>query len=121
MAVSEDVIFISDLRIETIIGIFEWERKVKQAILLSFELPCDCARAAQSDQIDATLDYKAVAKRVIAFVEESRFQLVETLAHKVCELVLNEFGVAWVRLQVNKQGALRHARDIGVRIERRAG
>jgi dihydroneopterin aldolase len=86
--------------------------------VLDLEMAADIARAAVSDEIDDTLNYKAVAKRLIAFVEESRFQLVETLAERCAEIVLNEFSVPWLRLQVNKQGAVRGARDVGVIIER---
>ena len=117
---AQDVIFISDLRIETIIGIYGWERQVKQALFLNLEMPCDCARSAHTDAIADTVDYKAVTKRVIAYVEASEFQLIETLADRVANLILAEFGVAWVRLRINKRGALRHARDVGVQITRRA-
>jgi dihydroneopterin aldolase len=113
-----DIIYLRDLRIETIIGIYDWERRVKQTVVLDLEMAADIARAAVSDEIDDTLNYKAVAKRLIAFVEESRFQLVETLAERCAEIVLNEFSVPWLRLQVNKQGAVRGARDVGVIIER---
>jgi dihydroneopterin aldolase len=113
-----DTIFIRELAVETVIGIFDWEREIKQRVLLDLEMPCDCARAARSDAVQDTLDYKAVTKRVIAFVEQSEFQLVETLAERVAQLVLEEFGVAWVRLRLNKRGALRGAVDVGVAIER---
>jgi dihydroneopterin aldolase len=113
-----DIVYIRDLRIETVIGIYEWERRVRQAVVLDLEMAADVARAAATDSIADTLDYKAVAKRIIAFVEGGRFQLVETLAERVAEIVIAEFDVPWLRLQVNKQGALRGARDVGVIIER---
>jgi dihydroneopterin aldolase len=113
-----DIVYIRDLRIETVIGIYEWERRVRQTVILDLEMATDVARAAATDSIADALDYKAVAKRVIAFVEGSRFQLVETLAERVAEVVIGELGVPWLRLQVNKQGALRGARDVGVVIER---
>jgi dihydroneopterin aldolase len=113
-----DTIFIRELAVETVIGIFDWEREIKQTVLFDLELPCDCARAARSDAVGDTLDYKALTKRVIAFVEQSEFQLVETLAERVAQLVLEEFDVAWVRLRLNKRGALRGAVDVGVAIER---
>lgn len=115
-----DIIYINDLKIETIIGIFDWERRVKQTIRLDIEMAADIRKAAATDHIDDTLDYKAVAKRLIAFVGESEFQLVETLVEKVAEIILTEFNVPWVKVRVNKKGALRYATDVGVIIERGA-
>lgn len=113
-----DIIFIRELKIETIIGIFDWERKIKQTVVLDLEMATDIRKAAASDDVVDTLDYKAVAKRLINFVSHSEFQLVETLAERITEIVLTEFSVPWVRLQVNKAGAVRGARDVGVIIER---
>lgn len=113
-----DIIFIKDLRIDTVIGIFDWERKIRQTIVLDLEMSTDISKAAQTDNIDDTLDYKSLTKRVVAFVEQSEFQLVETLAEKVCAIIRNEFKVSWIRLRLNKMGALRGARDVGVVIER---
>jgi dihydroneopterin aldolase len=113
-----DIIFLRDLRIDTVIGIYEWERRIRQTVSLDLEMAADMRKAAASDAIEDTLNYKAVAKRVISFVEESQFQLVETLAERVAQLVLNEFQVPWLRLRLNKTGAVRGARDVGVIIER---
>ena len=113
-----DTIFIRQLTVETVIGIYDWEREIKQPVLFDLELACDVARAAVSDSVDDTLNYKAVCKRVIAFVEASEFQLVETLAERVAQLIISEFDVPWLRVQVNKRGALRGAMDVGVLIER---
>ena len=113
-----DTIFISDLRIETIIGIYDWERKVRQTISLDLEMATDIRKAAASDGIEDTLNYKAVAKRLIAFVGDSEFQLVETLAERIAGIVTDEFGVPWLRLKLHKPGALRGSRDVGVMIER---
>ncbi|ORU90666.1 MAG: dihydroneopterin aldolase [Cycloclasticus sp. symbiont of Poecilosclerida sp. M] len=113
-----DIIFLRNLRIETIIGIFEWERTVKQAIFFDIEMATDIKKAASSDHIDDTLDYKAISKAIIDFVEHSEFQLVETLAEKVAELILTDFNVPWLRLRLNKKGAIRHADDVGILIER---
>lgn len=115
-----DIVFLRDLKIETIIGIFDWEREIKQTVTLDLEMAADVALAAKSDSIEATLDYKAVAKRLIEFVGHSEYKLVETLAERVAEIVLNEFNVPWVRLRVNKPGAVRYAGDVGVIIERGA-
>lgn len=116
-----DIIYLSDLRIDTVIGIYDWERRIKQTISLDLEMATDIRKAAASDCIEDTLDYKAVAKRLIQFVEASEFQLVETLAERVCAIVIEEFGVPWVRLRLNKKGAVRHAEGVGVLIERRSG
>ncbi len=113
-----DTIFINDLRVDTVIGVNEWERRTRQTISIDLELACDCEKAGASDSIDDTLNYKLVSKRVAAFVEESDFQLVETLAERISKLIREEFGVEWVRVRVNKMGALRGARDVGVIIER---
>ncbi len=113
-----DRIFLHGLTIDCIIGFIEWERRIKQTIVLDVEMPVDCARAARSDDVADTLDYKKVAKRLIAFVEGSDFKLVETLAHRAAMLILDEFGVEWVRLSVNKPGAIRHSKDVGVAVLR---
>ena len=113
-----DIVFINDLRIETIIGIYDWERKVKQTISLDLEMGTDISRSAETDAIEDTLNYKAVAKRLIAFVGDSEYQLVETLAEKIAEIVLAEFDVPWLKLTVHKPGAVRGSRDVGVIIER---
>jgi len=114
----QDIIFINELRIETVIGIFDWEREIKQPVILDIELATDIRKAAESDHIDDTIDYKALTKDLIAFVEASEFQLVERLAEEICKLVMNQFGVPWMRLRLNKKGALRGATDVGILIER---
>ncbi len=113
-----DTVFIKDLRIETIIGIYDWERQVRQTISLDLEMAHDISRAAASDDIQFALNYKAIAKRLIAFVESSEFLLIERLADEVARIVMGEFQVPWLRLSVHKPGALRGARDVGVTIER---
>lgn len=113
-----DIIYLSDLRIDTVIGIYDWERRVKQTIILDIEMGTDIRKAADSDNIEDTLNYKEVAKRLFAFVGDSEFELVETLAQRVAEMILAEFKVPWLRLRVNKQGAVRGVRDVGVIIER---
>ena len=113
-----DIIYLNDLRIDTVIGIFDWERRIRQTVVFDLEMGADIRKAAASDDIADTLNYKAVAKRLIQFVSESEFQLVETLAEKVAAIILDEFDVPWVRVRLNKQGAVRGARDVGVIIER---
>ncbi len=113
-----DTVFIEDLRIETVIGIYDWERKIRQVVALDLEMAFDNRKPAASDRIEDTLDYKAVSKRLIAFVENSTFQLVETLAERCAEIVLSEFNVAWLRLRLAKPGAVRGSKSVGVVIER---
>ena len=113
-----DRIFLRGLQVECIIGFIEWERRIKQTVVIDVELPVDCARAAETDEVANTVDYKKVAKRIIAFVEASEFKLVESLAHKIAMTVLEEFDLAWVKLSVNKPGAIRGSRDVGVSIQR---
>jgi dihydroneopterin aldolase len=113
-----DIIFISDLRIETIVGIYDWERVTRQTVSLDLEMAADIRRAAATDRIEDTLNYKAVAKRLIEFVGASDFQLVETLAERIAAIVLEEFAVPWLRLRLHKPGAVRGSRDVGVLIER---
>jgi len=113
-----DIVYIRELQVETIIGIFDWEREVKQVVSLDVEMQADIRRSAQTDDIEDTLNYKAVAKRLISFVENSEFQLVETLAEQCALIILQEFDVPWVKLRLSKPGAIRGARDVGVIIER---
>ena len=113
-----DIIFLHDLKVETVIGIWEWERKILQTVSIDLEMSTDIRKAAATDSVDDTLNYKSVAKRVQAFVGESSFQLVETLAEKIAAIVLDEFEVSWVQVRVRKPGAIRGARDVGVQIER---
>ena len=115
---SRDRIFLRGLTTECIIGFIDWERRVRQTVVLDIEMPVDCRRASLSDEVADTLDYKQVAKRVLAFIAASEYQLVETLAHRVALLILEEFGVAWVRISLNKPGAIRNSRDVGVTLER---
>jgi dihydroneopterin aldolase len=118
MDVSMDKIFIHALKTEAIIGIFDWERQVKQTVLIDIELSADIRKAALTDAIADTLNYKRVAKRVLTFVEASQFHLVETLAEHIAMLILEDFGVAWVSVVLSKPGAIRSSRDVGVALER---
>lgn len=113
-----DIVFIHDLQIETVIGIYDWERKIRQTISLDLEMATDIGKAAKSDNIDDALSYKTVAKRLIDFVEASEFELVEALAEKICSIILEEFEVPWVKLTLHKPGAVRGSKSVGVIIER---
>lgn len=113
-----DIVYIRDLRIDTIIGIYDWEREVRQTVSLDLEMSSDIRKAAETDDIQYALNYKSVAKRLIAFIEGSEFLLVETMAEQVCQIVREEFGVQWVKLRLSKPGALRQSLDVGLIIER---
>jgi len=113
-----DIIYLRDLKIETVIGIFDWEREIKQTISFDLDMAADIRKAAASDVIEDTLDYKTLSKRIISFVEASSFQLVETLAEQVAAIILDEFDVCWVRVRLDKVGAIRGASGVGVIIER---
>lgn len=112
------IVYLRDLRVETIVGIFEWERTTRQVVSLDLEMAADVAAAAATDSIEDALDYKAISKRLIEFVSASGYQLVETLAEHVAAIVREEFGVPWVRVTLSKPGAIRGASDVGVVIER---
>lgn len=113
-----DIVFLRGLKAETVIGIYDWERGIRQSVVLDLEMSTDVRRAAASEDIGDAVNYKAVAKRLVEFIEASEFQLVETLAERCAGIILDEFGVEWLRLTLNKIGAVSAARDVGVIIER---
>ncbi len=113
-----DIVYIRDLKIETVIGIFDWERRIRQTVSIELEMATDIRKAAATDNIADALDYKAVAKRLITYVGESQFLLVETLSEKVAEIVMTEFNVPWLKLRLSKPGAVRGSQDVGIIIER---
>jgi dihydroneopterin aldolase len=113
-----DIVYIRELEIETIIGIYDWERETRHTVSIDLEMGCDTRKAAASEDIADALDYKSVAKRLISFVEESEFLLVETLAERLASIVLEEFSVPWLRLRLGKPGAVTGSKDVGVIIER---
>jgi len=113
-----DIVYIRDLRIETIIGIYDWERQVRQTVSIDLEMASDIRKAAETDDIEYALNYKAVSKRLIAYVENRNALLVETLAEEIAKIIREEFNVPWLRLRLSKPGAVRGARDVGLIIER---
>jgi len=113
-----DIVYIEGLEIETIIGIYDWERTTRQTVRLDLEMACDIAKAAASENIEQALNYKSVSKRLIEFVGASEFLLVETMAERIAEIVLTEFSVPWLRLKLGKPGAITGAKEVGVIIER---
>jgi dihydroneopterin aldolase len=115
-----DTIFLRDLRIRTIVGIWEWERRLPQVVSIDLDMATDIRRAAGSDEIADTLDYKAVTTRIRDFVADSRFKLIETMAEQIAGIIIDEFQVPWVRVAVHKPRAIRGSQDVGVTIERGA-
>lgn len=114
-----DIVYIRELEVETVIGIYDWERNIRQKVVLDIEMQSDIYKASTSDSIEDALNYKAVSKRLVGFIEASEFFLVETLAEKVAEIVICEFNVPWMKLRLSKPGAVSGTRDVGVIIERR--
>jgi dihydroneopterin aldolase len=115
-----DIIFLGGLEIKTIIGIYDWERVTKQTVILDIEMAFDIQKAAETDDIQYALDYKTVSHRIVSFVEASQFFLVEKLISEIADLIRNEFNVSWVKITLNKKGAIRGASDVGIIIERGA-
>jgi dihydroneopterin aldolase len=113
-----DKVFIEALEIETLIGIYDWERRIRQTLQFDIEMAFDNRKPAASDDIADTLNYKAVSKRLVEYVSASSFGLVETLAERCAGIILDEFAVSHVRLKLSKPGAVRGARAVGVMIER---
>lgn len=113
-----DIVFIRELRADTVIGVYDWERRIRQSVVLDLELASDNRRAAASDGIEDAVDYAAISARLLSFIEGSEFQLIETLAEQLANIVLEEFAVPWLRLRLAKPGAVAQARDVGVLIER---
>ncbi|MDD5267477.1 MAG: dihydroneopterin aldolase [Methylococcales bacterium] len=113
-----DIVFLGGLEIETIIGIYDWERETKQTVVLDIEMAFDIQKAAETDDIQYALDYKIVSKRIISFVETSQFLLVERLISEIASIIRIEFNVPWVKITLNKKGAIRGASDVGIIIER---
>ena len=116
--ITMDKIYVKDLEVMGTIGIFDWEKKIKQKISISYEINQDNSAAAEKDTIEAATDYKSITKAIISFVEENKFELVETFAEKIAEMVIKEYKVKWIKLRVSKPGALRFSKDVGVIIER---
>ena len=115
-----DRLFLRDLRIETVIGFLDWERRIKQTVSIDLEVATDASVAAGTDSIDRGLNYDELATRLVSFVGGSQFQLVESLAEAVARIALEEFGVPWVKVSVAKPGAVKDCREVGIVIERRA-
>jgi dihydroneopterin aldolase len=114
----EDTIYLQDLRIDTIVGIWDWERKIRQTVSIDLRMAADIRKAAANDDIESTLNYKLVAKRVQQFVEDAEFKLVETMAEKIAAMILEEFDMPWIEVTVSKPRAIRNAENVGVNIRR---
>ena len=117
---ASDRVLIEGLEVRTVIGIYDWEREIRQTVRLDLEMAWDTSKAAASDNIEDALDYKSVSKRLIAFVEASSFGLIEALAEACANIVLEEFGVPWLKLKMSKPGAVRGSENVAVVIERSA-
>lgn len=114
----QDIIYLHGLKLECVIGVWEWERRITQKLIVDLDMAADIRRAAASDDLADTLNYKAVAKRLIAFAKDSKFKLIESFAEALAKILTDEFSISWCRVRVNKVGAIRGSRDVGVIIER---
>ncbi len=115
---AKDTIFLRDLEMDATIGVYEWEKRIRQKVCINLEMATDITPAATSHSIDDTLDYKAVAKRIVQFVEASHYELIESLIEKVAAMLIQEFDIPWLRITISKPRAVRGARDVGITIER---
>ncbi len=113
-----DTVFIRGLRVETVIGVYDWERRVRQTLLFDLDMAHEIAPAAASDDLALALDYHAVSVRIAELAEQARPELLETLAEQVAAMVMSDFGVPWLRLAITKPTALSQADGVGVVIER---
>jgi dihydroneopterin aldolase len=113
-----NIVYISELRIETVIGVYDWERDIQQTVVVDLEMSAANERAALEDNLVFTLDYGAIAASITAFVEASSYQLLESLAEAIADLVMTDFGVQQLKLKLGKPGAVKNARDVGVIIHR---
>ena len=115
---SHDYVLIEGLEVRTVIGIYDWEREIRQMVRLDLKMAWDISKAARTDNIEDALDYKAVSKRLISYVEASSFGLIESLAEECAKIVMGEFHVSWLRLKMSKPGAVRGSENVAVLIER---
>ena len=113
-----DTVYIEGLKTDAVIGVYDWERSIRQTLVLDLELASDNRAAAATDGIADAMDYDAISKRILAYVQASEFELIETLAERVADIVLSEFNIPWLRLKLSKPGAVAEANDVGVIIER---
>ncbi len=118
MAKLMDIVYLHGIKLETVIGVWEWERKIKQTLLVNIDLGTDTSAAGRSDALEDTINYQAVAELVMDIARENSFALVEALGEEITVRVLEKFSIDWVKLQINKQGAVRGVRDVGIIIER---
>lgn len=113
-----DIVYISGLAIETVIGVYEHERDIQQKLVLDIEMKCDTRAAGASDNFEDALDYDAISQRVSEFIKQSHYQLIESVAEQTASLLLKEFNIQSLKIKVSKPGAISMADDVGVVIER---
>lgn len=113
-----DIVFIESLEVETVIGIYDWERTIRQCLRLDLQMGWNNQPAAQADDITLALDYAAVSARIQTFAANTSYQLVETFAEDLSKILLAEYKLPWLRLKVTKVGAVKEAYGVGVEIER---
>ena len=113
-----DIVYIKGLEVKTVIGVYDWEREIRQPVVIDLDMGTDMREAAESDDHRFVVDYRSVCVRLTEVIESCQVQLLETLAEDLASLVLKEFKVCWVRVKVGKPAAITGAREVGVVIER---
>ena len=113
-----DIIFLHGIEANCVVGVWEWEKQITQKIIVDIDVSAGIAASAATDELEDTLNYKALAESVIGMLEESRFQLIETMAEEVAKLVMKDFSVAWIKVRINKGGAVKNVRNVGVEVQR---
>jgi len=113
-----DIVFLHGLQVDCVVGLWDWERAIRQRIIIDLDMATDIEKTAASGKLEDTIDYSAVSKRIHTLVVEGKFELVETMAEKIAETLMGEFRIPWCRVRINKRGAVTGATDVGVIIER---
>ncbi len=113
-----DKVIVKQLELQTIIGLFPWEREVRQRVLVDIEMAVDVVKASQTDDLEFVVNYAEVCERVAALADEGKFKLLETFVERIAEMVLRDFDVSWIKVAVNKTDVIPQVGSVGVQIER---
>ncbi|MFQ0992549.1 dihydroneopterin aldolase [Gilliamella apicola] len=117
---NKDKVLIEGLTVLTTIGVYEWEKTIKQKLILDLEMSWDNKPAGESDDVSLCLDYFLVSQSITSFIQSTQFELIECVAERVAQLVIQKFSVQWLKVKVSKPGAIANASNVAVVIERSA-